>query len=63
MVSHGEKSYHLHLFLIFINELIHEFPKGMKVALYADDPVMWCKEEYATTSTFRMRIAADKLTV
>jgi len=34
----------------------------MKATLYADDLVMWCKKQYATTSTYKMPIAADKLT-
>ena len=49
------------LFLIFINDLIENLPKGVHAALYADDLVMWCKEEYATTATYRMRLAADTL--
>ena len=49
------------LFLLFINDLVSELPKGIKAALYADDLVLWCKEEYATTATYRMQLAADKL--
>ena len=49
------------LFLLFINDLVPELPKGVKAALYADDLVMWCKEECATTATYRMRLAADSL--
>ena len=48
------------LFLLFINDLVSELPKGVKAALYADD-LMWCKEEYATTATYRMQLVADKL--
>ena len=48
-------------FLLFINDLVSELPKGVKAALYADDLVIWCKEEYATTATYRMQLAADKL--
>ena len=48
-------------FLLFINDLVSELPKGIKAALYADDSMIWCKEEYATTATFRMQLAADKL--
>ena len=47
--------------LLFINDLVSELPKGVKAALYADDLVIWCKEEYATTATYRMQLAADKL--
>ena len=49
------------LFLLFINDLVSELPKGVKAALYADDLMMWCKEEYATTATYRMQLVADKL--
>lgn len=49
------------LFLVFINYLIQVLPKGVHAALYADDPVMWCKEEYATTATYRMQQAANRL--
>ena len=49
------------LFLVFINDLIQDLPKGIHAALYADDLVMWCKEEFATTATYRMQLAADKL--
>ena len=41
------------LFLLFINDLVSELPKGIKAALYADDLVIWCKEEYTTTATYR----------
>ena len=44
------------LFLLFINDLVSELPKGVKAALYADDLVVWCKEEYATTATYRMQL-------
>ena len=46
------------LFLIFLDDLVKELPKGIKAALYADDLVMWCTEEYATTATFRMQQVA-----
>ena len=49
------------LFLLFINVLVSELPKGVKAALYADDLVMWYKEEHTTTATYRMQLAADKL--
>ena len=38
------------LFLIFINDLLPELPKGVQAALSADDLVMWCTEEYTTTA-------------
>ena len=49
------------LFLLFINDLVSELPKGIKAALYADDLVIWCKEEHASTATYRLQQAADKL--
>ena len=49
------------LFLVFINDLIKDLPKGIHAALYADDLVIWCKEEFTTTATYRMQLAADKL--
>ena len=49
------------LFLLFINDLVSELPRGVKAALYAGDLVMWCEEEYATAATYRMQLAADKL--
>ena len=49
------------LFLVFINDLIKDLPKGIHAALYADDLVLWCKEEHSTTATYRMQQAAGKL--
>ena len=49
------------LFLIFINDLIQDQPTGVHAALYADDLVMWSKEEHATTASYRIQQAADKL--
>ena len=47
--------------LIYTNDLIDDLPKGIKAALYADDLVMWCTEEYATTATHRMQTAVTSL--
>ena len=49
------------LFLIFIDDLLKKLPKHIKAALYADDLVMWCTEEYATTATYRMQQAVNEL--
>ena len=37
-------------FQVFINDLVSELLRGVKTALYADDLVLWRKEEYASTS-------------
>ena len=49
------------LFLLFINDIVSDLPKGIHAALYADDLVIWCAEEYSTTATYRMNLALDKL--
>jgi len=49
------------LFVLFINDLVQELPRGVQAALYADDLVMWCSEEYATTATHRIQLALDKV--
>ena len=49
------------LFVLFINDIVSELPKGVHAALYADDLVLWCTEEYATTATYRMQMALDKV--
>lgn len=47
------------LFILFINDIISELPKGIHAALYADDLALWCTEEYATTASYRMQIALN----
>jgi len=49
------------LFLLFINDLVAELPKGVKAALYADDLVLWCSEEYSSIARYRMQEATEKL--
>ena len=49
------------LFILFVNDLVPELPKGVHAALYADDLVLWCSEEYATTATHRMQLALEKV--
>ena len=36
-------------------------PQRTTAALYADDLVVWCKEEYASTATYRIQLAADRI--
>ena len=45
-----------------MNDLVPELPRGVHAALYADDLVLWSTEEHATTATYRMQKALDKLT-
>ena len=33
------------LFILYMNDLVQELPKGEHTALYADDLVLWCTEE------------------
>ena len=49
------------LFLIFINDLIKQLPDAVKCAMYADDLVLWCKEEHATTAQLRLQEAVNIL--
>ena len=49
------------LFVLFINDIVSELPKGVHAALYAGDLALWCMEEYATTATYRMQMALDKV--
>ena len=50
------------LFILFINDIVSELPKGVHAALYADVLVLWSTEEYATTATYRMQMALEKIT-
>ena len=49
------------LFLLFIGDLVSGLPGGIRAALYADDLVIWCREECAAAATCRMRLAAGGL--
>ncbi|CAC5409991.1 unnamed protein product [Mytilus coruscus] len=49
------------LFKLFMNNLVPELPKGVQSALYADDPVLWCSREYATTAKYRIQTALDRI--
>jgi len=50
------------VFLVFINYLVSELPRGVTATLYADDLVLWCKEEHASTANYRIQQAIDQLT-
>ena len=41
------------LFWIFMNDIIRDLPKHDYGAIYADDLVLWCSEEYLTTANYR----------
>ena len=47
------------LFILYMNDLVPELPNGVQSALYADDLVLWCSEEYATTARYRIQTALD----
>ncbi|VDI48837.1 Hypothetical predicted protein [Mytilus galloprovincialis] len=40
------------LFILFMNHLVPELPKGIQSALYL---VLWCSEEYASTAKYRIQ--------
>ena len=42
-----------------MNDLVPELPNGVQSALNADDLVLWCSEEYATTARYRIQTALD----
>ena len=45
------------LFLIFIRDILHQMPKNIQGAIYADDLALWCSEEYITTANYRLQQA------
>ena len=49
------------LFILFINDIDAELPRGVNAALYADDLVLWCSEEHAATATYRIQIALENV--
>ena len=49
------------LFILFINDVVRELPKGVQAALYADDLVLWCSEDFASTAGYRMQEALNRL--
>ena len=40
---------------------VKQLPDAMKCAMYADDLVLWCREEHATTAQLRLQEAANIL--
>nr|KAG5704148.1 hypothetical protein BaRGS_009678 [Batillaria attramentaria] len=49
------------LFLVFINDIVKDLPRKVQGAIYADDLVLWCSEEYLTTANHRLQLALDVL--
>ena len=50
------------LFLVFTNDLVSELHRGVNAALYADDLVLWCTEEHASTANYSIQQDIDQLT-
>ena len=49
------------LFLVFINDIMKDMPQKIQGAIYADDLVLWCSEEYLTTARYRIQEALNIL--
>ncbi|CAG2245306.1 unnamed protein product [Mytilus edulis] len=49
------------LFILFMNYLVPDLPKGVQSPLYADDLVLWCSEEYTSTAKYRIQTALDMI--
>jgi hypothetical protein len=49
------------LFLIFIDDIIKELPRGVRGAIYADNLVLWYSEEYYSTTQVCIHSALDKI--
>ena len=49
------------LFLIFINTILDNLPPKVYGAIYADDLVLWCAEEYISIAKVRMQQALNNL--
>ena len=49
------------LFIIFMNDVLKDMPKWIHGAIYADDLVIWCSEQYLTTATVRIQEALKKI--
>jgi hypothetical protein len=55
-----EEYFHI-LFLILIDNVIKELSRGVRVAIYADDLVLWSSEEYTGTAQVSIQAALDKI--
>ena len=47
--------------LIFVDDIMGEFPRKVHGAIYADDLVLWCSGEYITTARMRMQKTPNKI--
>ena len=44
-----------------MNNILKDIPSWIHGAIYADDLVIWCSEQYLTTATVRMQEALKKI--
>ena len=44
-----------------MNDILKDLPRRVKGAIYADDLVLWCSEEYLTTANYRLQEALTVL--
>ena len=49
------------LLILFMNDLVPELSKRVHSAIYADDLVLWCSEEYASTAKYRIQTALNMI--
>ena len=49
------------LFVIFINDIIKELPRGVRGGIYTDDLLQWCSEEYISTAQVCLQTALNKI--
>ena len=49
------------LFIIFMNDILDDMPSWIHGAIYADDLVIWCSEQYVSTAGVRMQEALKKI--
>ena len=43
------------LFLIFIDDILKDLPRGVHGAMYADGLILWCTEESIGTARYRLQ--------
>ena len=45
-----------------MNDIVSDMSRDIKAALFADDLLLWCSEDHATTARYRMQQAVEQLT-